>query len=518
MPNIHADSDTGIIDFYPMFKQHSSVMLLVDADSGNIIDANTSACKYYGYAEEKIKNMNIYEINVSDPYEVKLCMEEARRQNKNYFVFRHKKANGEIRDVEVNSTEILSGGRKLLFSIIHDITDSILAQKKLDELNTRLELTVTEQSKDLSELAFKFQTVFEYSGIGILLLDTNGAILEVNPAFCTMTGKNKNSVIHSRLHTFFDDADCYKKIEEVVDTEFDFIQFEQTINSNDGQKPVNITLSPVRKNEEIVDYILCIVENISYKKSLEKKQQEQEIMLIQQSKMAAMGEMIGAIAHQWRQPLNAIALIVQDFKSAYEFGELDEKYIDDSVSKGMKQIAFMSKTIDAFRNFFKPGKEVELFCAYEAVQSVCGLVDAGLLHSKVQISLSFSDDAKTVCIEGYKNEFKQAVLNIVSNAKDAILERKNGGSIEIKGDIVESRLEIVFEDDGGGVDDTVINRIFEPYFTTKEQGKGTGIGLYMTKMIIEEHMDGIIKVYNGDKGAVFKLSFNFSGYCKPHEQ
>ena len=97
MRNIHADSGTGIIDFYPMFKQHSSVMLLVDADSGNIIDANTSACKYYGYAEEKIKNMNIYEINVSDPYEIKLCMEEARRQNKNYFVFRHKKARNQAR-------------------------------------------------------------------------------------------------------------------------------------------------------------------------------------------------------------------------------------------------------------------------------------------------------------------------------------------------------------------------------------------------------------------------------------
>lgn len=517
MPNINANSDTGIIDFYLMFKWHSSIMLLIDSGSGNIVDANSSACGYYGYTEEKIKNMNISQINVSDPYEIKLCIQEAKKRKKNYFHFRHKKASGEIRDVEVNSTEIESGGKKLLFSIIHDITDSIEAQKKLDELNTRLELTLTEQSKNLSELAFKFQTVFEYSGIGILLLDTTGAILEVNPAFCTMTGKDKNFVVGSKLHGFFDDIDCSKKIEEVVDTEFDFIQFEQTINSSSDKKPVNITLSPVKQSENRIDYILCIVENISYKKSLEKKQQEQEIMLIQQSKMAAMGEMIGAIAHQWRQPLNAIALIVQDFKSAYEFGELDEKYIDDSVSKGMKQIAFMSKTIDAFRNFFKPGKEVERFCAYDAVQSVCGLVDAGLLHSKVVIVLSFSDTAKVACIEGYKNEFKQAVLNLVSNAKDAILEKKGGGIIEIKGELVDKRLEIAFEDDGGGIREDVIDRIFEPYFTTKEQGKGTGIGLYMTKMIVEEHMDGKVLVYNSQKGAVFSLSFNFSGFCENHE-
>ncbi len=478
-------------DFYSFFKSHGAIMLLIKQKDGSIADASDGACRYYGYEKDKITKMNISDICVSSVGEI--------RDDTKFIKQKHKKYNGEIRDVEISFGSLVTGDGEFLLSIVHDITD-------LNELNKNLSHELEEQARSITELGIKFQSVFEYSGIGILLLDRNGFIIDVNPAFCTMMDGAKNEILGKKLQNFFGDADTNQKVEEVIYTEFDFVQFEKTIAPKGGFVSVNITLSPVRKDLKSVEYILCIIENISYKKKLEKKQQEQEIMLIQQSKMAAMGEMIGAIAHQCRQPLNALAIIVQDFKSAYDFGELDGDYIDISVKKGMSQIAFMSKTIDSFRNFFKPDREAESFLVYEAMQSVCSLIGAGFNHNNVALSVEFTQEAKEARVDGYKNEFKQAALNILTNAKDAILQRQKEGWIKVGGYIKDGHiLFITFEDNGGGMDESVIDRVFEPYFTTKEPGKGTGIGLYMTKMIVQDHMGCALSVSNTQNGALFTI-------------
>jgi len=479
------------IDFYSAFKSHGATMLLLNQKDGSIVDVSDGACRYYGYEKDKITNMNISDISVAPVGKMK---NETGSINQ-----KHKKSNGEIRDVEVSSGALMTCKGEFLLWVVHDITE-------LNESNKNLSNALKEQTKNITELGIKFQSVFEYSGIGILLIDRNGFIVDVNPAFCTMMDGSKNEILGKKLQNFFGDADTNQKVEEVIYTEFDFVQFEKTIVSKGGLIPVNITLSPVRRDLKNVEYILCIVENISYKKRLEKKQQEQEIMLIQQSKMAAMGEMIGAIAHQWRQPLNALAIIVQDFKSAYDFGELDGDYIDLSVKKGMSQIAFMSKTIDSFRNFFKPDREAESFLVYEAMESVCSLIGVGFNHNNVALSVEFTQEAKEARVEGYKNEFKQAALNILTNAKDAILQRQNDGWIKVGGYIKDEHiLFVTFEDNGGGMEEGVIGRVFEPYFTTKEPGKGTGIGLYMTKMIVEDHMGCTLSVSNTQNGALFTM-------------
>lgn len=489
MSDIFYKTDSKI-DFYSLFKSHNAVMLLVDQNDGSIVDANNGACEYYGYKEGEITNLNISDISTPSYAN---------------FIFKHRKSNGEIRDVEVLSNIVNTIDKNLSLLIVHDITDSIKANEEFKKINQKLSDTLKKQSENVIELEIKFQSVFEYSGIGILLLDRDGFIIEVNPAYCTMINSTKKDILGKKLQLFFGDIDTKQKIEEIIYTEFDFVQFEKTITSIDGLIPVNITLSPIKKDLKCVEYILCIIENISYKKKLEKKQQEQEIMLIQQSKMAAMGEMIGAIAHQWRQPLNALAIIVQDFKSAYDFGELDEDYIDISVKKGMSQIAFMSKTIDSFRNFFKPDKELESFLPYEAMLQVCSLIGVGFSHNKITIDMDFTKEAKNTYIDGYKNEFKQAALNIFTNAKDAILQRKEEGWIKVSGNVEDTKLFITFEDNGGGIEESALGRVFEPYFTTKEQGKGTGIGLYMTKMIIVDHMGCALLASNTNNGALFEI-------------
>ncbi len=243
------------------------------------------------------------------------------------------------------------------------------------------------------------------------------------------------------------------------------------------------------------------------------KRQKQEQILIQQSKMAAMGEMIGLIAHQWKQPLNAVASLIQDFKDAYSCGEVDDKYIDNTVISTMEQISFMSKTIDDFRNFFVPSKRKVLFNVKSAIDELFSMFLHVFHKSNIDVSTKTATDA-ILLTEGYPNEFKQVLLNILNNSKDAIASKiststKTRGTIEININNSEDKSKIIISirDNGGGVPEDILERIFEPYFTTKEAG-GTGLGLYMSKTIIETNMGGMLRVGNAKGGAEFLISLN----------
>ncbi|MBF0317675.1 MAG: GAF domain-containing protein [Nitrospirae bacterium] len=249
------------------------------------------------------------------------------------------------------------------------------------------------------------------------------------------------------------------------------------------------------------------------------KRQTQEQMLIQQSKMAAMGEMIGMIAHQWKQSLNAVALIAQGLVIDHELGGLDDKKIQQVFASTMGQVRFMVKTMDDFRDFLKPAKTKVSFDVKTAIDELISMFNHVFSKHAVNINL-MAEHVPNPMTEGYPNEFKQVILNILNNAKDAIVSRRNTdtnlqGQIEIemtnslmqkdaptdnKGQIV-----IVIRDNGGGIPDDILERIFESYFTTKG-ADGTGIGLYMSKTIIETNMDGSLTVRNIDDGAEFTIT------------
>ncbi|MEV9615128.1 sensor histidine kinase [Aliarcobacter butzleri] len=230
------------------------------------------------------------------------------------------------------------------------------------------------------------------------------------------------------------------------------------------------------------------------------KQKEQEQLLIQQTRLAAMGEMIGNIAHQWRQPLNALGLILQNLKFSYEIGELDEKMIDKSVKKATMLTENMSKTIDDFRNFFRPNKAKENFKINEGITKAIELIESTFEHNNIKLEKDFA--SSEIEFFGFANEFSQVILNLLTNAKDAVLENKiENPLIIIQTKIDDEYIYISIKDNGLGIKDEIINKIFEPYFTTKDEGKGTGIGLYMSKIIIENNMNGKIEVKNEQNGA-----------------
>lgn len=236
------------------------------------------------------------------------------------------------------------------------------------------------------------------------------------------------------------------------------------------------------------------------------KQKEQEKLMLHQSKLASMGEMIGNIAHQWRQPLNTIGLEVQNAYEDLIYDELTHEEAKKYVNKIMKKLQMMSQVIDDFRNFFQSSKIVEQFNIAHSIKESVNLIQASLDNNFIHLEIK--EENEEVTVEGLKNEYAQVVLNILNNAKDSLINNNQGDSrnilIEIdKTDGGKSRVAI--SDNGGGVPEDLKEKIFEPYFSTKSSLNGMGIGLYMSKIIIEKHMEGTLSVSNTQEGAKFTI-------------
>ncbi len=236
------------------------------------------------------------------------------------------------------------------------------------------------------------------------------------------------------------------------------------------------------------------------------KSQQNEQLLIQQSRQAAMGEMIGNIAHQWRQPLNALGLVLQNIHFNYQMDELNDEFMQKSVDKGKMLTFSMSKTIDDFRDFFKPNKLKENFNISQTIKNTIELIEASYESNNITLQ---TDLDESIELQGYPSEFSQVILNIISNAKDALIENIHKDRvIKITSYLQDEQAIITIKDNAGGIPEGIINKIFDPYFSTKEEGKGTGIGLYMSKTIIETNMSGKISVENSDTGALFTIVFD----------
>jgi signal transduction histidine kinase/serine/threonine protein kinase len=231
------------------------------------------------------------------------------------------------------------------------------------------------------------------------------------------------------------------------------------------------------------------------------KNREKDHLLIQQSRLAVMGEMINNIAHQWRQPLNALGLVLGNIKDAQRFGELTPEYLHKQEQEAWQYIDKMSRTINDFRDFFKPDKTSVWFSVNRAISEAIALVDASFKVQGIKIMLDAQQDIE---LHGFPNEYSQVLLNLLTNAKDAISEHGvRNGLIVIRLTREDNLVRLTLTDNGGGIDEELMPRLFEPYFSTKESG--TGIGLYMSKMIIENSMGGHIEVRNHQNGAEFSI-------------
>lgn len=234
---------------------------------------------------------------------------------------------------------------------------------------------------------------------------------------------------------------------------------------------------------------------------LEQKNEDFENMLLQQSKMAKSGEMLANIAHQFRQPLNNLSYILINIKKRYENEKLDEKYFHKKYSQAKEQLEFLSHTVEEFKEFYTPSKQKEKFLVKDAISNTMSILNEDLKKRNIKYTLNFLKD-ENVQIFGSKNELSQVILSLVSNASDALKDIENP-LIEISVDSTSADVIINIKDNGKGINKRNQEKLFEPYFTTKDEG--TGLGLYLSKLIMEKSFNGKIELKPSTEGSCFSL-------------
>ena len=257
----------------------------------------------------------------------------------------------------------------------------------------------------------------------------------------------------------------------------------------------------VRKKEILLEDINKNLE-LKVQVAIDEVQKKDRAML-HQSRLARMGIMLSMIAHQWRQPLSEVSGILMELETASKFNKVSDEMIKETVNESNKLIQFMSYTIDDFRNFFKPDKQKVNFYIEDSCYEAISLITASIKNYNITLN------KKIICnceIYGYKREFAQVLLNLMSNAKDALIQKEiENPRIDLEVDYIDGYSIVTVKDNAGGIEKEYLDLIFEPYFTTKSSLKGTGLGLYMSKMIIEKNMGGELSVENTDEGAIFKV-------------
>ena len=243
------------------------------------------------------------------------------------------------------------------------------------------------------------------------------------------------------------------------------------------------------------------------------KNREKDKHILQQSRLAQMGEMISMIAHQWRQPLGSISTVAASIKlktilhrfdySTPEGQEASKVFLEESMNKIESYVQFLTRTIDDFRNFFKPNKQKESVTLSQLVNRTLEIIGKALEINGITINI---ETHATNEIFTYANEVTQVILNILKNAEDVIKKREiQNPTIQIVIDTEGAWQTISISDNAGGIPEAVLPHVFEPYFSTKQEKNGTGLGLYMSRTIIEEHCGGHILASNTPLGAQFTI-------------
>ncbi len=361
--------------------------------------------------------------------------------------------------------------------------------KLYDEVNLMLDrMESSYEAQKIAAVAFETQS-------GMTITDKNQRILKVNKAFEKITGYTQEEVIGKTpalLKSGLHDREFYFNLYKTLQK--DGIWIGEIKNKHKNGNIYNehlIIQSVLDSNNEPIYYVASFLD-ITKQKLTEEKLTQREKLLIQQSKMAQMGEMLENIAHQWRQPLSVITTSATGLKVQQEFSVLTNEELIESLDSIVKAAVHLSVTIDDFRNFYKNDKEKKSFNLRVAVEKSLTLLSSKFKNQEIEIKIEVED----IEIYGFENELIQVFINILNNAKDELVKQDNQNRlIYIFAKKEKENISISFQDNAGGIKKELLAHIFENHFTTKEQEDGTGIGLYMSKLIIDK-INGEIKASN----------------------
>ena len=472
-----------------------------------------------------------------------------------------------LKEINPNIEIIIIGSKnsdELLKAVNINVYKYLTLPLNLNDLKTSLQKLETkiflQKAKEYNTfLLHQYKAAIDSSNI-VSKTDINGIITYANNEFCKISkyqrenliGQNHNIVRHPDVpketfekfwkvilskqiwkgtvknrakdgETFYLNTtvipilDSRSEIVEFVAIRYDVtknIKLQETLKKKEEElKRLNINLE--KKVQEQTKKLREL--NINLEKKIKeevKKNREKDRLMFQQARLASLGEMLGNIAHQWRQPLMELGLLIYQIKKSFKADNLDDMKMQKLYEKSNFIIERMSQTIIDFQNFFKPDKKYEYFSIKEALNYSLAIVKGSLKRENISIKIKSKSD---IIVKGFQNEFSQVIVNIINNAKDALIKKmkcKRKIEIEIQKEescflFGETRSDktavITIKDNGGGIDNKIIDKIFEPYFTTKHSSQGTGLGLYMSKMIIEQSMKGLLEAKNLEDGALFTI-------------
>ena len=436
-----------------LFRNNHAIMLLVSPETGDIVDANPPACAFYGYEEETLRSMKMWDINILDKESVAAEMALALREKRNYFLFRHRLANGEIRDVEVYSGPVMIQGRQLLYSIIHDITDRRIAEARIKE---------SEQS---------LRAILAASPIGICMV-RNRTFEWVNDAMCRMTGYSMDEFRGRSTRFLFENDETYEHVGTVI---YHQGWAESKFRRKDGQ--LIDALAQASKVDE-TSHIVSVTD-ITHRIRTEREQTKI-------GKLESLGVLAGGIAHDFN---NMLTMILGNIS-------LCKMYMAQDPSKAEGKLVLAENAIERAKNltqqlltFSRGGNPVtKVSSITEHLKNTAKFVLTG---TGVTCKFEIADDLMPVAIDD--GQMNQAIGHIVMNAYQAMPE---GGSIHIRAQNISldkpvpnlaagRHIQISITDSGGGIPEEHIDRVFDPYFTTKD--KGSGLGLAVCYSIIKNH-------------------------------
>lgn len=476
-------------DFISNIIDNSNVIVAVIDSFGRMFKINKFGQEFIGYKQEEISNKPFFWLKFLHKdiqATVGNIIEKAKSGNlKRYYKASCISKDGEEKIFEwSNSVRNKSdGSMDYLVLIGIDVTQKELIQKEILQQKEELEL------------------IFNYSKDGIAILDLNTKLLNFNNSFIEMTGYSKDELLEKTAFEMFVDKDIDKNkiiIKKILEEGF-ITNHEETFAFKEKRVFTNFSVSLLPNKETL----LMIIKDVSSLKVLQ-----------EQSKLASLGEMIGNIAHQWRQPLSLISTVASSLRVKSEYDMLIKEDIYEASKSIVMQTEYLSNTIDNFRDFIKGDKSYTNISIKDVLHNSLTLVAASLNNNFINLIIELNDD---LTIFGNKNELTEAFLNIISNSKDILktIEEKDRFIFIKSKKVDENRLELKFLDSGGGIDEELISRVFEPYFTTKHKSQGTGLGLPIVDKIVRERHNASIEIYNEDfiynekkyRGFSFKIIF-----------
>jgi len=363
-------------------------------------------------------------------------------------------------------------------------------QIELEMQNEELRRAKSEADEALE----RFVDIYDFAPVGYLTLDHKGTIRAANQTAASLLGEDRSGLIGRPFKFFL--ANGARQLAGFLDQVFAGNRRErcEISLSSAGKAPVSVRLEALASSsrDECRVAIIDVTEL-----------RQRDFLLIAQNRLAAMGEMINNIAHQWRKPLNTLGLTIQQFLMLRDLSEADRKSLEEAVGNSMTLIKHMSQTIDDFKNYLKPDKEKVMFGVRDVVKRALLLLEENFIRQEISTMVMENDAGD---IQGYPNELLQALLNILINAIDALTDKVDADRrITITLEARPPRRVLRIADNAGGISREVLGRIFDPYVTTKDAGKGTGIGLYLSKTIIEKSMRGSLTARNIPGGAEFRI-------------